>query len=689
MRMKESLKALALHGAYRTGVFELGRGARKQKIPILCYHRFCSADTGDGSMPARLFEKHLRYLRKRFTPITFKQLDDFRKNPATIAHPLLLTVDDGYSDFAEIALPLLKLYEFPATLFPVSRFLDGEIWLWLDIVNYLVMRTTRKVIELPLHRISLSSVSTEEKRKACSRLRALYKKISEEEQSRLLLELPAILKVELPPSPTPEYRPVGWSLLKEESTFVEVGAHTLNHRILSHISPGEAEAEISGSKKRIEEVLGRPVIAFSYPNGLQGDYRECDKQSVRRSGLLFAVTCTFGFNTLESDPLELHRIVAQPAPAAFAKEISGFELLLHRPLRNGQLVNQTTKKSSGIVVSECGDDDRQKWDSFVREEMGGSVFHLYDWKNVFRDAYGNTCIFLRAEEKQETVGTLPLVFKKSRIFGRFLVSLPYFDCAGFCADRDDVREALLQHAAQYARRLGARYIEFRHDSERVPELPSRQSKVVMVLGLPPDPEELWASLKAKVRNQIRKATKEGLSVVSGREELLDDFFDVYARNMRDLGSPSHRESFFRYICAYFPNDVRIFCVGFGEKTLAAGFTIASEGMLHIPWASALREHNQKCPNMLLYWSILKHACESGFARFNFGRSTPEEGTFNFKKQWGATPVQLYWQYWLADGKSQPNLSMNNSKYSLPVRVWKNLPLSLTKKLGPRVIQNLA
>lgn len=345
-------------------------------------------------------------------------------------------------------------------------------------------------------------------------------------------------------------------------------------------------------------------------------------------------------------------------------------------------------EASKIEIKTCMEEMQPKWDAFVSDYAGGSIFHMFGWKQIFERAYGNECIYLMAEEGDSTVGILPMVFKKSRFFGRFLVSLPYFDHVGICCEREDVREKLFLQAQEIARERKAEYIELRHDRDDDLPLPTKQSKVSMMLELPPNSEQLWSSFKAKVRNQVRKAEKEGLSARGGGEELLDDFFEIYATNMRDLGSPSHRIEFFRYICATYPQAIRIFSVTLGEETLASGFTIASKDTLTIPWASALRKHNSKCPSMLLYWNILKYACESRFSCFSFGRSTPDEGTYKFKKQWGAKPKPLYWQYWFSNGCKMPELNTSNSKYELPIRIWKSMPVAVTKRLGPKLIQNL-
>ena len=91
---------------------------------------------------------------------------------------------------------------------------------------------------------------------------------------------------------------------------------------------------------------------------------------------------------------------------------------------------------------------------------------------------------------------------------------------------------------------------------------------------------------------------------------------------------------------------------------------------------------------MLYWEAIRFAIRTGSAKFDFGRSTPGEGTFIFKKQWGAKPVQLYWQYLLKDGERVPELNTKNPKYELAIKVWQRLPITLTKVLGPRIVKNI-
>jgi FemAB-related protein (PEP-CTERM system-associated) len=196
-----------------------------------------------------------------------------------------------------------------------------------------------------------------------------------------------------------------------------------------------------------------------------------------------------------------------------------------------------------------------------------------------------------------------------------------------------------------------------------------------------------ARFNAKLRNQIRKAEKSGLRFVVGRLELLDRFYDV-AHNMRDLGKPVHGKSFFRNILEAFPDATTIFAVYREIKMIAAGISSRFRNTLEIPWASSISDYKMLCPNNMLYLEAIRFAIRNGFKRFDFGRSTPNEGTYNFKKQWGAKPAQLYWQYVVDGHKETPNLSPSNPRYQAAIRIWQRLPVPATKVLGPMIVRNI-
>jgi FemAB-related protein (PEP-CTERM system-associated) len=199
---------------------------------------------------------------------------------------------------------------------------------------------------------------------------------------------------------------------------------------------------------------------------------------------------------------------------------------------------------------------------------------------------------------------------------------------------------------------------------------------------------LWDRIDRKARNQVRKAQKSNLTVVRGGVELLGEFYEVFARNMRDLGTPVYAQHFFRTVLEAFPARVHLIVVRLESRPVAAGLTYRTREMVEIPWASSIREFNPLCPNHLLYWHAIETAAAEGAATFDFGRSTPGEGTFKFKEQWGAEPLPLHWEYWLPAGKSLPDQSPKNPKYRLMIATWQRLPLWAANSLGPRLVKDI-
>ena len=319
-----------------------------------------------------------------------------------------------------------------------------------------------------------------------------------------------------------------------------------------------------------------------------------------------------------------------------------------------------------------------------------SFYHLSGWKSVIEECFCHkTYYFMSLNSNGKCNGILPLVHIHSWIFGNFLVSVPYFNYGGVCADNSCVLERLLEEAVNLAKTKGASYIELRQNKQLGVSLPVKTAKVSMKLNLIPDSENLWRNFPSKLRSQIKRPLKEGMTArIAGLEEL-DSFYHVFSINMRDLGTPVYPKKFFYNIFRKFSNASRI-CTIYdkNEEPVTAGFLLGFRGTLEIPWASSLRKYNQYSPNMLLYWSSIKFACENGYSTFDFGRSSLGEGTYKFKQQWGAQPTQLYWYYWLNDGIELPNLNPKNPKYKIAINLWKRLPITLTRAIGPAIIRNV-
>jgi len=342
-----------------------------------------------------------------------------------------------------------------------------------------------------------------------------------------------------------------------------------------------------------------------------------------------------------------------------------------------------------LTVSLATDADHRDWNQLVESSDSAEIYHHYEWKNLFESVFGHDCYYLLVrDENSEARGLLPLVHLKSRVFGNFLVSTPCFNYCGILANDAANRTALLGKASTLATEIGASHVELRHRADIELDLPSRQDKVSMQLTLPKSEDDLWKGFSSKLRAQIRRPQKEGATCEEGGIELLDAFYAVFSRNMRDLGTPVFPRDMFAEICDRFSERVRVFVVRLNEEPVAAGYTLGHRGMLEIPSASSLRKFNRYSPNMFLYWSVLQYAIRHGYKIFDFGRTSVDSGPYRFKKQWGAEPQNLTWHYILKEGNELPRINPDNPKYRLAVNIWRHLPMPIANVLGPQVVKHL-
>jgi FemAB-related protein (PEP-CTERM system-associated) len=288
----------------------------------------------------------------------------------------------------------------------------------------------------------------------------------------------------------------------------------------------------------------------------------------------------------------------------------------------------------------------------------------------------------------ETVGFLPLMYVKSWLFGRFLVSLPYLNTNGVLAE-DAVAPSLVDEAIRLAGELQVRQLELRHERALAHSglNSTRTDKVHMRLALPDFPGPLWEGFKASVRNQVRKGEKSELTVSWGGQDQLDAFYSVFSRNMRDLGTPVYGRGLFRSILAQFPGEAELCVVRQGNEPVAGALLLHGRGVTEVPSASSLRQYSSTCANMLMYWHLLERAVLRGQKVFDFGRSTEGSSTWKFKKQWGAKPEPAVWQYHERTG-SAGDVRPDNPRFQRLIALWRRLPLRLTRWLGPVIVRGI-
>lgn len=329
------------------GAFAACRWAYRRRALILTYHRFSECEDG-ARISARAFEEQLEYLSAHYTLVPLSQMAGKLTGRQPIPSRMAaVTIDDGYQDAYDIAFPLLRKYRVPATVFVVSDFVAGRIWLWTDKARYLTERAVggRQVITIDGQFLELDLSRAATRAAAARKINAALKLLPEQTRDAALARLGCELKVSLPEQPPPEFGSICWQQAREmAANGVEIGSHTATHPILPRLGDERLQQEMRQSKEHIETELGRKVETFCYPNGDTDLRVRCE---IERAGYSCAVTTEAGWNDEQSDPLALRRIHGEYDLAHFAQSTSGFEFAKNRWRRYLRPLGEATGNATG------------------------------------------------------------------------------------------------------------------------------------------------------------------------------------------------------------------------------------------------------------------------------------------------------------------------------------------------------
>jgi FemAB-related protein (PEP-CTERM system-associated) len=340
-----------------------------------------------------------------------------------------------------------------------------------------------------------------------------------------------------------------------------------------------------------------------------------------------------------------------------------------------------------IIVAET-EQDAQRWQQFVEAQPTASNYHRWGWKTIIEKSFRWPTYYLLAEDQGRVAGILPLVWQKSRLFGSFLTSLPFLNAGGIVAESQEAEKALLAEAIELTKRFRARYLELRHRRYHELDLPTKTNKVTVTRSIYRNPEALWNSFPNKVRTDLRKAEQYGQTAELGGAEFLEEFYEVFVDNMRELGTPVYGRRFFEEILRTFPADSYLCVVRHEGKPIAASFLSGYRDSVESIWGCSLYSHAEMKPTMFMYWKAMGFMGAKGYKVFDFGRSTVGAGTHQFKLKWGSKEIPLYWVYWLPGGNELPELNPDNPRYQLAIRAWQKLPLAVTRWIGPHIVRCL-
>lgn len=271
-------------------------------------------DEPNGFYPetsTRDFEKQIVHLAKNYKIISLDEIVHRIKNRRSLRSCVAITFDDGFRDNYEIAYPILKKYNVPATIFLTTGYIDSGAAPWFIKLRYIFMQTAKTHFHLSHKDTTISHPmnTKNEKFAASDRAMAYLKDCPDEERLPLLDRLCDELEVN-------DFQGLDnlmltWDKIKEMAkNGISFGAHTVNHPILSRMSIEMAEREIRESKRTIEEKLKKTATSFAYPFGKKTQYTPQIFPILHELGFKCAVTTELGINNWDTGLFVLNR----PAP---------------------------------------------------------------------------------------------------------------------------------------------------------------------------------------------------------------------------------------------------------------------------------------------------------------------------------------------------------------------------------------
>lgn len=313
--------------------FSLGGGRFSQKITaqyprILMYHRFHQGDD-NGGISADSFARQVAFLSEYYECLTVSDLSErmkagrgvFRGKPV-----VCVTIDDGYSDFYDVAFPILQQYQVPATFYVTTGFVDRACWLWFDRLKWIVENDVTAAVTVDGHDFQPDKWN-QDKVGTWSRLVSDFLKRDGSTIELNLDELAKQVGVKVPEIAPSSYAAVTWDQLREmRRAGIEIGGHTVNHYSLGHMAREDVVEELETCCKRLTEELGGAPTAFCYPNGQPVDVPENYSKILRETGFDSSVVAYYDKVGM-ADPHALRRHGVGESWYGFQKTMLGVDRL--------------------------------------------------------------------------------------------------------------------------------------------------------------------------------------------------------------------------------------------------------------------------------------------------------------------------------------------------------------------------
>ncbi|MBC7396951.1 MAG: polysaccharide deacetylase family protein, partial [Bdellovibrionales bacterium] len=315
------------------------RHLEPRSLVIFNYHRIRSGsieghpfDEGVFGPTQETLWEHMNWLKRNTNLISEQDLIDHVRNQRKLPKAsVMVTFDDGYSDNAELALPVLKEHKIPAIFFISTHSIENRELGWWDTIAYMIKKTKYRQLILRGRTFDLNPP----RRAVIHELQEWMRTLRADNTASLIQEISAACEVPLPGQEMCSGELMTWEQIAQAaSAGITIGSHTHSHRVLSTLNLSEQFEEFRLSKQILEKKLGRPILSVAYP---VGGHEDCHLETgglAEKCGYQLGFSFQTGANHLNNlSPFGIRRVSAEDTlpltcaavslPTVFARSRSG------------------------------------------------------------------------------------------------------------------------------------------------------------------------------------------------------------------------------------------------------------------------------------------------------------------------------------------------------------------------------
>lgn len=346
----------------------------------------------------------------------------------------------------------------------------------------------------------------------------------------------------------------------------------------------------------------------------------------------------------------------------------------------------------GLQISEVDESNLHEWQEYIRHRKDSTFTDTWEWRTIVRKAYNLDQYWFLVKNNNKVEGCVALTLTDHPLFGRYLATAPFGSFGGFYFENNEAFTLLIEKVQGVKQSLDAKYVLIRKYDDREPPVGWVNDTIYSsyMIELPDNLQHYSQKyLSRKTRACVRNCKKHGFYISYGREELLDDFWYVILRAMKELGSPYHSRYYLETLLNIFGTKAKINIIySKDDYPCSAGLSIIHNNQVDFLYGPKLDKFRSLNIGELLYWSIIEESFKNGFQKINLGRSLIGSGNEQFKFKWRPNVHKLAYWYNLSPGEKLPRLNQSNRNFNFAIKTWSKLPIWATRRLGPKLISGI-